>query len=299
MKYFKARAITTPFWKPGDNYLTYITQAIKSKIKDGDIIAVSEKALSTALGNIVDESKAEPSWTADFLARCWMRIVWGYFLGSLCHLKRETIQRLRNYPTKEGTRHKQVTLQYAGLLHALMYGSEGGIDGSNLPYAYVSLSLPKATEVAQKIRIAIKETLNKNVTVLIVDTDKTYSLGSFNFTPRPAATMGIHSNCGVLAYVTGRSMKLRNHATPIAVTDTKLGTQEALSISTIANMTRGYGAGRTVWDMADRFGVSLTQTTWEMLEKIEHKPIVIMRRRGEDICVTSSNTSKGEKGWSP
>ena len=278
MKHYKARAISTPYWKPGDDYVNNITQAVKNKLRNGDIIVVSEKAISTASGNIVDESRVELRRTANFLARYWMRIMWSYVLGPLCHLRQETIQRLRNYPTTEGAKHKQVALQYAGLLQALMYGSEGGIDGSNLPYAYVSLMLRDAPAVAQKIRTAIKETLNKNVTVLIVDTDKTYSLGSFNFTPRSTSTRGIHANYGVLAYTAGQSLKLRRHATPIAVTDRKLSAHEALEIASIANRTRGSGAGRTVWAMAERFGVSLTQTTWEMLTKIEHKPIVIIRQ---------------------
>jgi F420-0:gamma-glutamyl ligase-like protein len=278
VKHYKARAISTPYWKPGDDYVTNVMQAVKNKLENGDIIVVSEKAILTALGNIVDESRVEPSRTANFLARYWMRLMWGYVLGQLCHLSKETIQRLKNYPTKEGAQHKQVALQYAGFLQALMYGSEGGIDGSNLPYAYVSLTLRNAPEVARKIRTAIKETLNKKVAVLIVDTDKTYSLGSFNFTPRSTSTKGIHANCGLLAYLAGRSVKLRKHATPIAVIDKNLSTHEALNIATIANRTRGSGAGRTVWDMAERFGVSLTQTTWEMLAKIGHKPIVIIRR---------------------
>jgi F420-0:gamma-glutamyl ligase-like protein len=278
VKHYKARAISTPYWKPGDDYVTNVIQAAKNRLKNGDIIVVSEKAISTASGNIVDESKVKPQRTANFLARYWMRIMWGDVLGPLCHLRKETIQRLRNYPTKEGAQHKQVALQHAGLLQAFMYGSEGGIDGSNLPYAYVSLTLRDAQEIAQKVRTAIKETLNKNVTVLIVDTDKTYSWGSFNFTPRSTSTKGIHANYGVLAYVAGQSLKLPKHATPIAVTDKKLSTHEALKIATIANRTRGSGAGRTVWDMAERFGVSLTQTTWEMLTKVEHKPIVIIRQ---------------------
>ena len=280
MKYYKARAISTPYWKPGDDYLSHITQSLKNRLENGDIVVVSEKAISTALGNIVDESKVEPSRTARFLAGHWMRMIWGYLLGPLCHLRKETIQRLKRYPTNEGAQHKQVTLQYAGLIQALMYGSEGGIDGSNLPYAYASLALRDASSVAQKVKTAIKETLNKNVSVLIVDTDKTYSLSGFNFTPRSTSTRGIHADWGILAYIAGQSLKIRKRATPIAVTDKKLSTREALKIATIANRMRGFGAGRTVWDMAERFGVSLAQTTWEMLAKIEHKPIVIIRRRG-------------------
>jgi F420-0:gamma-glutamyl ligase-like protein len=57
-----------------------------------------------------------------------------------------------------------------------------------------------------------------------------------------------------------------------------LPTEEALRIAEFANRVRGYGAGRTVWEMAERFGVSLTEVSWEMLEMVEHKPIVIVRK---------------------
>jgi len=33
-----------------------------------------------------------------------------------------------------------------------------------------------------------------------------------------------------------------------------------------------------VWDMARRFGTSLTGVTWEMLESVEHRPVVVLRR---------------------
>lgn len=277
MKNYKALAITTRYWKPKDDYTAHIIEAVKNRLKNGDIVTVSEKAISTALGNMVDESTIEPSYTAYFLAKYWMRVVWGNILGPLCRLRKETIRHLRNYPTQEGAQHKQAALQYAGSLQALMHGSEGGIDGSNLPYAYVSLTLHDAPEIAQKIQIIIKKTLNKNVTVLIVDTDTTFSLGSFHFTPRPKPIKGIHSKCSVLAYVAGRFLNLKKRATPIAMAGKRLSTEEALNVAMIANKARGYGAGRTVWDMAEKFNVTLTQTSWEMLAKIEHKPIVILR----------------------
>lgn len=280
MKHYRTLAISTRYWKPKENYIARIIEAVNGKVKDGDIVVVSEKAISTALGNIVDENTVKPSRTAYFLAKFWMRFVWGYFFGPFCHLKKETIQRFKSYPTEEGAKHKQVALQYAGFLQALMHGSEGGIDGSNLPYSYVSLTLQNAVEIAQKIETAAKKAFNKNVTVVIVDTDKTYSLSSFHFTPRPKPIKGIHSFGGVLAYIVGRCLKLRKRATPIAaVGDKHLTVNEALNIAQVANKMRGFGAGRTVWDMAEKFGVSLTQITWEMLAKIEHKPIVIMRAK--------------------
>jgi F420-0:gamma-glutamyl ligase-like protein len=39
----------------------------------------------------------------------------------------------------------------------------------------------------------------------------------------------------------------------------------------------GAGAGKTVWDMAERFQVNLTGVTWKMLMKIRHYPIVVLR----------------------
>lgn len=278
MTTYKTLAVSTGYWVPGEDHIARIVQAVAGKLRNGDILTVSEKAISTASGNIIDESKIKPSFTARFLAKYWARIVWGYLLGPLCHLREETIQRLRNYPAKEGAKHKQVTLQYAGLLQALMLGSEGGIDGSNLPYSYVSLTLKDSAKIARNIQTGIKQKLGKDVTLLIVDTDKTYSVGGFHFTPRLTSLRGIHSNGGIIAYTAGRLMKFKKHATPIAVTGEKLSTEEVLSVASIANKARGFGAGRTVWDMAEKFGVSLTQTSWEMLSKIEHKPIVIVRR---------------------
>jgi len=277
-KYQKV-AIATPYWKPSEDFLQIIINSVRGEIDDRDFVTISEKAISTALGNILDESIIRPRLLARFLAKYWMRLVWGYVLGLLCHLRKNTIRRFRAYPIREGSAHKQVALQYAGFLQALMHGSEGAIDGSNLPYSYVSFPLKNARALAQQIRVRIKTELGKKVTVMIIDTDKTYSLRNFHFTPRPEPMQGIHSFGGALAYVLGRFFKLKHRATPIAIAGSKLGTKKALIIAEIANRTRGFGAGRTVWDMAENFDVALTDVTWGMLSKIEHKPIVILRRR--------------------
>jgi F420-0:gamma-glutamyl ligase-like protein len=44
-------------------------------------------------------------------------------------------------------------------------------------------------------------------------------------------------------------------------------------------VSRGFGAGRTVWDMAETFKVDLADVSWEMLETVKHKPIVIVRAK--------------------
>ena len=144
MTKYTALAIATNYWKPNSNYTEKIIIAIESKVEDGDFVVVSEKAISTALGNMVDEGTVKPSLTARVLARFWMRLVWGYPLGILVGFGPRLLKRLRNYPLESGSRHKQVALQYAGFWQALMFGSEGGIDGSNLPYSYVSLPLNNA-----------------------------------------------------------------------------------------------------------------------------------------------------------
>jgi len=275
---YKTLAITTDYWRPGENHLQHTINSIKGRVENDDFVTVSEKAVSTALGNIVDEGSVRPRWMARLLAKYWMRRVWGCFLGPLCNLKKKTIRRFRTYPLEEGSAHKQVALEQAGLCQALMHGSEGAIDGSNLPFSYVSLPLRGAQRIAEKIRTQVKAQLGKSVTVIIVDTDKTYSLGGFHFTPRPNPVGGIHSGGGFIAYVFGRLFRLRRRATPIAIAGSKITLEEALEISELSNRARGFGAGRNVWDMAESFGVSITDVTWDMLDRVEHKPIVIVRR---------------------
>ncbi len=274
---YKAVAVESRYWKTEDDYIKQLIQAIENIVEDGDFVTVSEKAVSTALGNLIDEKTVEPSRLAHFIAKYWMRLVWPYILGPICHLRKKTITFLRSYPPEEGSHHKQLALQQSGFLQALMHGSEGAIDGSNLPQSYVCLPLENAQEIAHELRERIETELGKHVTVAIVDTDKTYSLRGFHFTPRPKPIKGIHSLGGVLAYVAGRSLKLKKRATPLAISGPQITTEEALEIARIANRTRGTGAGRTVWDMAKTFNVNLTDVTWKMLDSVKHRPIVIIR----------------------
>jgi F420-0:gamma-glutamyl ligase-like protein len=69
----------------------------------------------------------------------------------------------------------------------------------------------------------------------------------------------------------------QSRATPIAYSGGVINPDWALTLANVAHRVRGHGAGRTVWDMADRMGVGLTGVTWEMLEEVEHYPIVILR----------------------
>ena len=279
MTKYDALALTTSYWRPGDNYIDKLTKTLEGKIENGDFLVISEKAISTATGNIIDESKIKPSLNAKVIARFWMRTVWGYPLGILCRFGQRLLHRLRQCPLESGSRHKQVALQYAGFCQALMFGSEGGIDGSNLPYSYVSLKLDNADEVAVEIREKVLAKLKRNVCVIIADTDKTYRFRNFFFTPRPKPFKGIHSFGGAVTYTVGRMLKLKKSSTPLAVAGWNLQASEALTITNIADKARGPGSGATVWDMAARFQVEVNGVSWEMLSKIRHKPLVIVRKK--------------------
>jgi F420-0:gamma-glutamyl ligase-like protein len=279
MPKYQALAVTTKYWEPKEDFLNQIVTAVSAKVDDGDFVVISEKAIATALNNIVDESTVKPSSNAKLITRLWMRVCWGYLFSSMLGFGRQLTRNLREYPLETGSRHKQLVLQKVGLLQALMFGSEGGIDGSNLPYAYVSLPLNNGDEIAARVRKEIRTKLGKKVTVVIVDTDKTYSFRNFHFTPRPKPVKGIHANRGILAYLIGKTFRLRKRPTPLAVAGQRLSANEALKIANIADKARGPGAGTTVWKMASRFHVNVTGVTWDMLAGIKHKPIVIIRKK--------------------
>jgi F420-0:gamma-glutamyl ligase-like protein len=279
MTRYSALAVATSYWKPNENYLCKIIEALEGKLLDGDFVIVSEKAIAIATGCIVNEAMVEPSRNAKFIAGFWMRVVWGYGLGILCGFGMRLLRRLRQYPLESGSRHKQVALERAGLLNALMFGSEGGIDGSNLAYSYVSLPLCNAERVAKKIHCYIHKELNRDVCVVIADTDKTFRFCNFYFTPRPNSMQGIHSLGGVVSYVFGRVLRLKRSSTPLAVAGGFVLTKEALTVTNIADRVRGPGSGATVWDMASRFDVEVDGVSWAMIDSISHKPLVIVRKK--------------------
>lgn len=278
MTKYRALALTTKYWRPSEDFLEVITKALEKKVLEGDFVVISEKALSTALNNIVDETSAKPGISSKLISKIWMQIAWGYFLGIICHFGQRLLVRIRAYPFDSGSRHKQVTLEHAGLLQTLMFGSEGAIDGSNLPYSYVCLPLQNASKTAEQIRQHLLLRLEKRVCVLITDTDRTYSFMNFHFTPRPKPLKGIHISGGIIGYIVGRMLKFRKRPTPLAVAGCKMDVERALRIANIADKARGPGAGATVWDMAARFKVEVNEVSWEMLTRIRHKPVVIIRK---------------------
>jgi len=269
--------IETPYWLPGTDVEEVLSANLRNRLVEGDVVVFSEKALSTARGGIVDESEVVPGLGALFLALVWMRIIWGYFLGPLCRMRMRSLRWIRRYPL-EAASHKQLALRFAGPIQALRHGSEGGIDVSNLPFAYSSLPLPNPIGTSEALRRSLHGLTGKNVAVMIVDSDKTYSILGLHFTPRPRPLRGIVC-LGPLAYVIGRALNLRRRATPLAISGGQISeVDEALDIAELADNARGHGAGRTAWEMAERFGVGLTGVTWEMLMSVKHYPIVIARK---------------------
>ena len=211
----KAIKVKTWYWRPGTDWVREVVDAVEDIIQDGDIVTVSEKAISTALGLMIDESKVEPGRIAKFLASFWMRRIWGGPLGKITKLRGQTLERLRKYPPSEGSAHKQVTLKYAGILQSLRHYSEGGIDASNLPYSYVSLPLKEPQRFAEKLKEAF-DIGGWRVEVLIVDGDTSYSRGNLHLAPRSVPVRGLIHLGGFLTFVIGRMLGFKSRSTPVS-----------------------------------------------------------------------------------
>lgn len=273
----KAIKVKTGYWRPGTDWVREVVDAVEDVIQDGDIVTVSEKAISTALGLMIDESKVEPGMIAKFLASFWMRRIWGGPLGKISKLRGHTLERLRKYPLSEGSAHKQVALNNAGILQSLRHYSEGGIDASNLPYSYVSLPLKEPQLFAKKLKEAF-DIGGWRVEVLIVDGDTSYSRGNLHLAPRSVPVRGLTHLGGFLTFVIGRMLGFKSRSTPVSFIGGAINPDWCLTLANVAHRVRGYGAGRTVWDMAETLGVGLSEVSWGMLDLVDHFPIVILRK---------------------
>jgi F420-0:gamma-glutamyl ligase-like protein len=273
----KVIKIKTRYWRPYTDYIELISESVKKLLEDGDILCISEKAVSVAIGNIVDESKIKPSFLAKILAAQWVRKFWAGPLGRLVKFKRKTIMNLKNYPLIEGAKHKEVCLRYSGFLQSLRHYSEGGIDASNLPYSYVSLPLKNPENIAKLIQNRINEDSCLDTTVMILDGDTTYSYRNLHLAPRRIHVKGIIHFGGFITFVLGRILGFLERSTPLAISGVCLNPDRALWFAELAHSLSGPGAGRTVWSMSEKMGSSITGTTWKMIESVEHAPIVLIR----------------------
>lgn len=264
--------IETGYIKPNDN-LDSIIEPAKKLMKDGDYLVIAETPISVSQGRLIDESKYTPSLTAKFLTVVWSKYLWGYILGPILGIKKRTIKNLRKLP-KETERHKEVVLQLYGLKHALKPASEAGIDLSNAPGTYVSL-LPKDPE---KVSKEIKNKIDKNVCVMIIDTDATYMKNNKYFTGLPIAIDGIDSDNGFFGYFKGQ-LSENMGSTPLGCSE-KMDVESALKIANIAEEYQKSLSTemKTIHSVKEVLGSEIDEVTVEDLDSITHTPAVIIRK---------------------
>lgn len=265
--------IETGYIKPNGSLNPIIEPATKL-MKDGDYLVIAETPISVSQGRLVDEAKYKPSLKAKFLAVIWSKYIWGYILGPLLKIKKRTIKNLRKLP-KETSAHKEVVLQLYGWKHALKPASEAGIDLSNAPGTSVSL-LPEDPEEVAK---TIKNKINKDVTVMIIDTDATYMKNGHYFTGLPIAIDGIEANKGVIGYVKGQ-LSENMGSTPLGCSR-KISVEEGLKMANIAEEYQKSldTAMPTIHSVKSVLNVDGGVVTVEDLDSITHTPAVILRKK--------------------
>ncbi len=271
-----AKPVQTNYIRPNQS-LDIIIESAGPFLEDNDFLVISETPVSISQGRLVDESNFKPSLKAIFLAEVWSKYLWGYILGPLFRIKNRTIKNLRKLPP-ESRSHKEVVLKYYGLKHALKPASEAGIDLSNVPGTMVSLLPKNPSQVAQELSMKIKKEWEKEVLVMIIDTDVTYQLAGKKFTCLPIAIDGIISNTGIFGYLMGRFGKITG-PTPLG-TSSKISVEKALKIATVAEDYQKSLEGHleTVYSMKNEFGEDVNHITIDMLDSLTHTPAVIVKR---------------------
>ena len=264
--------IETGYIKPGDDLSSIINPA-REMMKDEDYLVIAETPVSVSQNRLIDEAEYSPSLTAKFLTVVWSKYLWGYILGPLLKIKKRTIKNLRKLP-KQTEAHKEVVLQLYGLKHALKPASEAGIDLSNAPGTCVSL-LPENPERVAK---EIKADIEKDVCVMIIDTDATYMKNGKYFTGLPIAIEGIEADKGFFGYVKGQ-LSQNMGSTPLGCSE-KMDVETALKI---ANIAEDYQKSlstemKTIHSVKAVLGSEMDEVTIEDLDSITHTPAVIIRK---------------------
>ena len=264
--------IETGYIKPGDDLSSIINPA-REMMKDGDYLVIAETPVSVSQNRLIDEAEYSPSLSAKFLTVVWSKYLWGYILGPLLKIKKRTIKNLRKLP-KQTEAHKEVVLQLYGLKHALKPASEAGIDLSNAPGTCVSL-LPENPE---KVAKEIKADIEKDICVMIIDTDATYMKNGKYFTGLPIAIEGIEADKGFFGYVKGQ-LSQNMGSTPLGCSE-KMDVETALKI---ANIAEDYQKSlstemKTIHSVKAVLGSEMDEVTIEDLDSITHTPAVIIRK---------------------
>lgn len=279
---FVAIPLESKIWRPKTNFKRNIAELVKKVALDGDYIVVSEKALSSALGFLYDESSIKSDLYSKLITYLTTNLLWGEALSRVCKLSPETSIFLRRYPLTEGARHKKLALRIGGVLQALKPTSECGIDATNVPGHLVSLPLEKPFEIANDIRKHLARELGINVRVVISDSDKCYQ-----FKPLPKLILscrnsGIRTsvNLGFVSFFVARFFNnfFSPYATPIGFSPLNLDATELLIVAELADRARGFGIGRTVYEIEKKLRIRATEVTWDILDSFPHYPVVVIKK---------------------
>ena len=280
---FKGYRRPFKYWIPGTNVVDEIVKAYGKLLRDGDLIAISEKAICTAKGNIYDESRivsVDPiTKISSYIVN---KVLWGKVLSS--KLPSEAVEMIRWVPIRYVASHKKLALKYGGLIQFLKPYSEAGIDATNLPYTYVSLPLREADREARYIKYKVERKLKIKVNILIIDTDRTFKIKGVDniaITTRPSTIKGL-IDMGGLGFIIGKIFKnkfFEEYPTPIAYKGEYMNLTDILRTTKFADKLMGHGFGRDVMEMLRRMGKgSFEEIKWIDMYRIKHYPAVVIRK---------------------
>jgi F420-0:gamma-glutamyl ligase-like protein len=276
MNYY-CKPVETNYFMANEGYSRLIDSLI-SNCQEGDYIFISETPISTIEGNLIDESEFDSGIVSLLITELWCRYLWGYILCPLLGYNERTIKNLRQMP-KEAYRHKAFILKRYGLKHALQPTAEAGVDLSNVPGNFVSLLPEHPEKTALKIKELIKKQSNKNVEIIIIDTDPTYKFRNTYFTTLPQAIKGIKKDMGIFGYVL-RAFTKKIGATPLATTK-NMDIEELIHMANLAEECQKRNSTNffeTVYNMQEKFNTKYGEITVEMLNSVKHIPAVILHK---------------------
>lgn len=256
-----------------------LIESLSDIIMDNDILIVSETPISTCEGNLVDEDKYNPGILSIIITEVWCKFLWGYILGPLLKINPRSIQNLRKLPI-EARKHKEFILEEFGIKYALQPTAEAGVDLSNVPDSLVSLLPENPLKSAYTIKNIIKEKYNKNIEVIIIDTDSTHTFRGKYFTTLPKSVEGIKNSTGIYGYFM-KSFSRNEGCTPLAST-LKLELNTMINIGNLAEDCQRKHSDNffeTVYNMTQEFDTNVNKVSDQMLQSSTHIPAVIIRNK--------------------
>ena len=176
-----------PMISQGDDLAKLIVEAAQRAgvgIEDGDVVAISSKVVSKAVGSIVKLDSVSPSDEAKRIAS-----IVGEDPRFIELVLRESDRILAVIPMRELVERGIVRLEnmarnveaarriierFPVLFLVLREGSlwtDAGLDSSNLPDDYIAIPPRNLDEIAKKIRDRVRELTGKRVAVVVCDTE--------------------------------------------------------------------------------------------------------------------------------